>query len=212
MSPLRKLGIGAEAGFTLVELLVVMFIVGVVFTAFGVVISTTVRHAAVVTNESVTQHEVRSALDQMTQDLREATVASTSATSPFVTSSGVMSPTSITFYAPDDTFTTSDPTDYHLREISYQLTGGNLQRSSNVSSNLAGPPWTIPPLGNWVTLLNGITNSAAFTYYDGSNPPQLTTNPAAVRSVVVSVSAAIPGTTLTYSYSDTATLRETPPS
>jgi prepilin-type N-terminal cleavage/methylation domain-containing protein len=208
----KKLALGAEAGFTLVELLVVMFIVGVVFTAFGVVISTTVRHAALITNETVTQHQVRSALDQMTQDLREATVSSTSATSPFVTSAGVMSSTSITFYAPDSTFTTSDPTDYHLREVSYQLTGGNFQRSSTVSTNLAGPPWTIPPLGNWVTLVPGVTNSAAFTFYDGSNPPQPTTNPAAVRSVVVTVSAAIPGTTLTYSYSDTATLRETPPS
>jgi prepilin-type N-terminal cleavage/methylation domain-containing protein len=208
----ERLPRGAEAGFTLIEMLVVMFIVGVVFAAFGLVISTTVRHTALITNESVTQHEVRSALDQLTQDLREATVSSSSATSPFVTSTGVMSPTSITFYAPDSTFSTADPTDYHLREISYQLTGGNFQRTSTVSSNLAGPPWTIPPLGNWVTLVDGVTNSATFTYYDGSNPPLPTTSPAAVRSVVVTVTALVPGTTLNYSYSDTATLRETPPS
>jgi hypothetical protein len=51
-----------------------------------------------------------------------------------------------------------------------------------------------------------------FTYYDGSTPPAPTTNPAAVRTVVVSVTVSIPGTTSQFAYSDSATLRETPPS
>ncbi len=200
-----------EHGFTLIEMLVVMFIVGIVFAAFGLVISTTVRHAALITNEGVTQHQVRTALDQLTEDLREATVSSSTDTSPFVTTAGVMSGTSLTFYAPDQTYSTDDQTDYHLREISYQLSGGNLQRVSSVSSDTDGPPWTIPTLGTPVTLVSGVLNSAVFTYYDGSQPPVATTDPAAVRSVVVTVSVSVPGTAHQFSYSDTATMRETPP-
>jgi prepilin-type N-terminal cleavage/methylation domain-containing protein len=201
-----------EAGFTLIEMLVTMFIIGIVFAAFGLVISTTVHHVALITNEDVVQHEARTALGQLTEDLREATVSSAASTSPFVTAAGAMSPTSITFYAPDSTYTTGDPTDYHLREISYQISGGNLQRTSVVSSNLAGPPWTIPSLGSWVTLVPGVVNSTVFTYYDGSTPPQPTTNPAAVRTVVATITLTVPDTTHQFSYSDSATLRETPPS
>jgi hypothetical protein len=189
-----------------------MFIIGIVFAAFGLVISTTVRHSALITNEGVSQHEIRSALNQLAQDLREATVSSTTATSPFVTAAGVMSPTSITFYAPDGSYDSSNPADYHLREISYQVSGGELQRTSVVSSNTAGPPWTIPALGAWVKLLGSVVNSTVFTYYDGSQPPALTTNPAAVRTVVVTLKVTIPGTTHQFTYSDSATLRETPPS
>jgi prepilin-type N-terminal cleavage/methylation domain-containing protein len=204
-----------EHGFTLIEMLVTMFIVGIVFAAFGLVISTTVRHAALITNEGVAQHQIRTALDQLTEDLREATVSSTSDASPFVTTGtptpGVMSSTSLTFYAPDSTYSAADQTDYHLREISYQLSGGNFQRTSTVSSNTNGPPWTIPSLGSSVTLVGGVLNSAAFTYYDGSQPPVVTTDPAAVRTVVVTLTVAVPGTSHQFSYSSTATLRETPP-
>ena len=202
---------GDEAGFTLIELLVTMFIVGIVFAAFGLVISTTVRHTALITNESVTEHQVRTALNQLTEDIREATVASSSATSPFVTAAGVMSPTSLTFYAPDNTYTTADQTDYHLREISYQLAGGELQRTSVASSNEAGPPWTIPALGSFVNVVDHVVSSTVFTYYDGSQPPAQTTDPAAVRTVVVTVKVSVPGSTSQFSYSDSATLRETPP-
>jgi prepilin-type N-terminal cleavage/methylation domain-containing protein len=200
-----------DDGFTLIEMLVTMFIIGIVFAAFGLVMSTTVRHTAMITNETVAQHQARTALNQLTEDMREATVASSSATSPFVTSAGVMSPTSLTFYAPDETYTSSDQTDYHLREISYQLSGGELQRTSVESSNTGGPPWTIPALGSWVNVLDNVTSSAVFSYYDGSQPPVSTTSPAAVRTVVVSVTVSIPGTTSSFSYSDSATLRETPP-
>jgi prepilin-type N-terminal cleavage/methylation domain-containing protein len=202
-----------EHGFTLIEMLVVMFIVGIVFAAFGLVISTTVRHAALITNEGVTQHQVRTALDQLTADLREATVSSDSDASPFVTTpaGAPMSSTSLTFYAPDSTYSTADQTDYHLREISYQLTGGVFQRTSTASSNTNGPPWTIPTLGSPVSLVSGVVNSVAFTYYNGNQPPAVTTIPAAVRTVVVTLTVVIPGTSHQFSYSDTATLRETPP-
>ena len=199
-----------QDGFTLIELLIVMFIISVVFAAFGLVVSTTLRHSAVITNQTVIQHQARSALNQLTEDLREATLPSTTATSPFVTTGGVMSSTSLTFYAPDDSYNASNPTAYHMREISYQLSGGNFQRVSSVSTNTA-PTWTIPALGSYITLVGGVVNSAAFTYYDGSQPPVATTSPAAVRTVVVSLTVSVPGTTQQYTYSTSATLRENSP-
>ena len=130
-----------------------------------------------------------------------------------MTAGGVMSPTSITFYAPDNTYSPANPTAYHLREISYQLSGGNFQRSSVVSSNLSGPPWTIPALGSWVTLIGAVVNSTVFTYYDGSQPPALTTEPGGgAHGRDHHHASRVPGTAHQFSYSDTATLRETPPS
>jgi prepilin-type N-terminal cleavage/methylation domain-containing protein len=207
---------GNEDGFTLIELLVTMFIIGIVFAAFGLVISTTVRHTALITSESVTQHEVRTAVNQMAEDLREATVSSTSDTSPFVTTStgGVMSATSLTFYAPDETFTTADQTDYHLREISYRVVNGELERASATSSNVSGA-WQIPALGSWVPLVSGLVNTTVFSYLDaarkdGTQCP--TTDPTAVRTVIVSVDVTVPGTSHVFNYSDSATPRETAPS
>ena len=62
-----------------------MFIVGIVFAAFGLVISTTVRHSAVITNQGVAQTRPGRRSNQLAEDLREATVSTASATSPFVT-------------------------------------------------------------------------------------------------------------------------------
>jgi prepilin-type N-terminal cleavage/methylation domain-containing protein len=207
-----KARLRSEAGFTVPEMLVTMVLVGILTTAFALVITSTVTHSAVITNESVLQTQTRVALNQIVKDLREASVSSSTDTSPFVAPSGVMSPTSITFYAPDSTYSSSAPTTYKLREISYQLSGGQLQRASAVSSNTNGPPWTIPALGGWVPLVSGVVNTTTFQYYDGSQPPVLTTDPAAVRTVVVTLSVGVSGTSVKYTYSSSATIRETPPS
>ena len=208
-----------EDGFTLIELLVTMFIIGVVFAAFGLVISTTVRHIALITNEDITQHSVRTALDQMTEDLREATVSSTSDTSPFVTPRPAAScrrPRSRSMRPTGRSPPPTRPTITCARSPT-RSSGGNSQRSSAVSTNVARPAWTIPPLGAWAPLLGGIDNSVTspvFTYLDAgtSTAPAPTTGPAAVRTVVITVNVAVPGTTHQFSYSATATPRETPPS
>jgi prepilin-type N-terminal cleavage/methylation domain-containing protein len=210
--PRQRAGLASEGGFTLIELLVVMFITGIIFTAFSMVISETISHSAQITSESVLENQARTALNQLTSDLREATPLSTSATSPFVTTGGVMSPTTITFYSPDSSYSTAAPTTYHLREISYQLSNGNFQRASALSSNTStSSSWTMPALGPWVTLVPGVVNSVTFVYYNGNQPPAATTSPAAVRTVVVTLSLQVPGTTQDLTYSSTATLRETAP-
>ncbi len=208
----HRVNLARESGFTVIEMLVTMVLIGIMFSAFAMLISSTVTHSALITNEGVLQNQVRTALNQLTRDLRQASAPSTTATSPFVTAAGTMSPTSITFYAPDGAYAVGSPTAFHLREISYQLSTGSFQRTSVVSANANGPPWTIPALGSPVSLIGGVTNSAVFTYYDGSQPPAQTTNPAAVRTVLVTITVAVPGTSHQFSYSEMATLRETPPS
>jgi len=201
-----------ERGMTLPELLVAMVLFGILSAAFALVISSTITHSAVITNETVLQAQARNALNQLVKDLREATVSSSTDTSPFVTVGGVMASTTLTFYAPDETYSAGNPTTYHLREISYRVSGGQLQRASAVSTNTNGPPWTMPALGSWVPLVDGVTDADAFAYYDGNQPPGITNSPAAVRSIVVTLTLGVTGTTVQYTYSSSATIRETPPS
>jgi prepilin-type N-terminal cleavage/methylation domain-containing protein len=200
-----------EEGFTLIELLMAMVLLGILTAAFAVTLGTLMTQNATITNETVIQSQARTALNQLTKDLRQATLPTTTATSPFVTVGGVMSPTSITFYSPDETYSTGAPTAYHLREISYQLAGGTFERASAISSNTGGPPWTIPALGSWASIVPNVTSSTVFKYFDGNNPPNQTTNPVAVRTIEVTLTVSIPGTNRTYTYSDTASLRETEP-
>ncbi len=195
-----------EHGFTLIEMLVTMFIVGIVFAAFGLVISTTVRHAALITNEGVTQHQVRTALDQLTEDLREATVSSDSDTSPFVTT----------------------PAGAHVEYLADVLRAGrDLQhrRPDRLSpardllpalrrrTSSARPPSArtrTAPRGRSRRSAAPVTLVIRRRQLGRSSPTTTaasrrssTTIPAAVRTVVVTVTVVVPGTPHQFSYSDT---------
>ena len=181
-----------------------MVVMTLLFAAFATLLESTLNASARITDASVLQTEVRSTLDELTAQLRQATPPSTSATSAFVASGGVMSPTSLTFYSPDETYSAAEPTSYQLSEISYQLSGGNLERAFATSTNSTGPPWTLPALGSWVTEVGSITNSNIFTYYTASGAQ--TTNPANVTSVVITLTVQ-PSNGQSFTYSDKATLR-----
>ena len=123
------------------------------------------------------QNDVRASLDRLTSDLREATNAH--GTSPVEAAT----PTTLTFDSPDRA------TPYHLRRISYRLTGGTFQRSTLVSTSTGTWPWTFPAApAPWTTELDSITNTDAFTYYDANGA--VTTVPSAIRSVRVSFTVA----------------------
>jgi hypothetical protein len=129
--------------------------------------------------ESALQGEVRSAVDRMAHDLRQAHTGDSS--SPIET----MTSTQVTFLSLDD----AEP--YHVRRVSYRLSGGQVDRALAFSTNTGGPPWTIPALGSWVKLLGDVKNSAAFTYLDANGVS--TTNPLAVKTVVVTLVVATKG-------------------
>lgn len=176
-----RLPLRHEGGFTLVELLVSMSILVIgVTVAWSALMTTTVKTAGRAQELATLQTEVRSTVDRLAADLRQAACNDT--VPPVTTATG----TQLTFYSPDR----ASP--YHLRQVAYQLSGGELDRAFATSTNTNGPPWTIPALGSWAKQVGSIVNSTVFTYEDANGNP--TSNPASVASVNVALTvAARPG-------------------
>ncbi len=163
-----------EEGFTLIEMLAAIAVLALLMAMFAELLSVTVARSGRSREQSTLQTEARAALDQFTTDLRQALC--NGATSPVTTATA----SQITFTSPDRA------TPYHLRQISYQLSSGNFQRAFSTSSNTGGPPWTLPAIGPWRTLVGSITSTGPFTYYDSSGA--VTTTPASVARVDLSLS------------------------
>jgi prepilin-type N-terminal cleavage/methylation domain-containing protein len=148
----------AEAGFTLVELIASMAILSIAVVAFTQLFAFTIRRSGTTQEQATLQVETRGGLDALSRDLREALCNNT--TQPVTTATA----SQITFYSPDE------QTPYHLRQISYRLSGSNFQRELVTSTNTAGPPWTMPSLtgATWSTLFGSVTTTNPFTYRDAN--------------------------------------------
>jgi len=180
-----------QAGATLPELLAAMFILTVgVMVSWSAIMQTTTKTTGRAQELANLQTEVRSAVNTLAADLRQADCI-TDPGQPVTTSST----TQVTFYSPDRL------TPYHMRQVSYRLSAGTLQRAIATSTNTNGPPWTLPALGSWNTLVRRVTNASIFTYKDAAN--NATTNPAAVASsqltLVIQPSPGNGGAATTYS-------------
>jgi hypothetical protein len=191
-----------------------MVVLGLLVTSFAVITGLTVSDSSTISDQTVVEAQVRSALDQLTADLRQAQPLSTGA--PFVTTAA----SSLAFYSPDRTYSTAAPTSYHLLELAYQVSGGSFQLAQTSSTNLAqGPPWTMPALGSYVTLLSGvianpsesICGAAAapvpvFQYLDDTGCP--TTVAANITQVVATLTVEPDtGNGRSYTFAESATLR-----
>lgn len=209
-----------EDGFTLVELAVAMPIMLVVMGGL-VIMLTTISHWSGQTQELTTlQTEARSAVNTLENGIRGAFIGD--GTSPIVTATA----TSITFYTPDEYATTvngSTESSFHLQKVSYNVTGGMLQRQFMTSTNTypTAPPWTWPgSMGPWTTVIGqsgSITNSTVFTYYtaagaEAAPPTPLTfpiADPSGVRAVGIKLTLSSGGSQPeTFTVSDTVALRE----
>jgi type II secretory pathway component PulJ len=147
-----------ESGFTLIELLTLLSIMTVVVTAFTLVLQTTLTRGATITEHVTLESEGRAVLDTMAAELRQAVCNGT--TQPIITASH----TQLTFYTPDR------QTPYHMREVSYALSGGSLTEAQATSTNdsTTGPTsgWQGLTLGPAVTRLGSVKNSVVFEYAD----------------------------------------------
>jgi prepilin-type N-terminal cleavage/methylation domain-containing protein len=163
-----------EGGFTLIETLVTMAIMGIVMTVFGQMLLTSSKTSSRVEEQATLQNEVRAVVDQLTMDLRQAT--NTGGTPPVESADS----TSVTFVSPDRL------TPFHLRRISYRLLNGQVERSTAVSTDTDGWPWTWPVTpATYYPLIGSVTSLSLFTFYDADG--NVTTDPTAVRSARISI-------------------------
>jgi prepilin-type N-terminal cleavage/methylation domain-containing protein len=169
----------AEGGFTLVEMLTSLAVLGFLFAIFSTVTSSSVRHGSDIQERAVLQTEVRAAVDTLVADLRQSTIAGDTTLARVSTASA----TQLTFLSPDRA------TPMHLRRISYQVSGGQLQRALSTATNTASP-WTLPALSAWAPVARSLVTSATpvFSYYDANGAA--TTVAANVRTVRIRVSVA----------------------
>jgi type II secretory pathway pseudopilin PulG len=188
--------LAAEDGFTLSELLVATILLGIVFATFALLASAVIRHGSRVTEEDQLQLEARAFVNSLAWDLRQAYTGD--GTSP-VESLGA---TRIQFLS------AGGGTPFHLRRISYRVTGTRLERAVAQSANTGGPPWTMPALSTYSRVISPVVNATVFTFYDANGA--VTATPSAVRRVAFTLTLAPPqskGRRLTYSGS--VTLRVT---
>ena len=199
MTPLRRQYAGlrratGHGGFTVVEMLVTFVILGVVFSLFALVLSSTLRNSTEVREDAVLQGEVRASIDMLAQDLRQAYTGDS--TSPIEK----MTATELTFWSPDRA------TPFHNRRISYRLLNGDLQRAQAVSTNTNGPTWTFPSLGPYSRTVGSVRNTTIFTYYDDLGA--VTSTATDVASVTVTVTVSTKGSkSRLFTYSTSVALR-----
>lgn len=174
---LRPRSLREERGFTAVELMAAMAVLGIVMAAFGQMLITSSKTSNRVEEQATLQNEVRAAVDRLTTDFRQATNAD--GTSPVESLSG----TTLTFDSPDRM------TPFHLRRVSYRLSNGQLERSASTSTDNDGWPWVWPTgTAAWAPEVGSVVNATVFTFYDANGA--VTTDPTAVRSARVSLTVA----------------------
>ena len=185
MPTIRK-RLHAETGFTLVEMVAAMAILTIVIAAFAQLLAFTIKRSGRTEEQSTVQTQARAGLDAFASDLRQAMCNDTA--TPVTTSNT----SQITFYTPDRA------TPFHLRQVSYQVSGGSFQREFVTSTNTGGPPWTMPNLtsASWITVFGGVSAAGSapyFKYYDATNTA--TTTPANVARVDIAMTVTPTGST-----------------
>ena len=221
----RRPDIRDERGFTLIELAVAMPIMLIVMTGLLLMLSTITHWSSQSQEETILQTESRSAMNVLADDIRGAFYGD--GVTPEISAATA---TSITFTTPDEYGTTvvlNSESAFHLLTVSYQVTGGMLQRQYKTSTNTfptapSTQAWSFPAsMGPWQTVIGqqgSITNSNVFTYYTASGmqttPPTPLTFPIASTVGIKAVGITLKMSTLgsqpeTFSVTDIVAMRQT---
>ncbi len=198
----------SEDGLTLSELLVVLAIMGVILAALTLVLGMSITQSSQIQEQSTLQTEVRSTIDVMAREIRQAYTGDSSYPIETATS------TTLQFLSPDKA------APFHNRRIAYRLAGGQIDRAQTTSTDTDGAPWTgftwtsfgSIPAASWSKQVASVSNAAVFTYYD-KNGALLTgtITPSSVSRVVITVTVATKAAaTRQYTYSTSASLRWAP--
>lgn len=111
----------------------VCVLIGIFTAMFEVTLGTVVKRNSEVQGQNIIQTEVRSAVNQLVADLRDAGSRGETTTPGPIISYGA---NSISFYSPDRLAPNK------MRRIRYWLDGTVLMRQVTMSTNSNGPPWT----------------------------------------------------------------------
>jgi prepilin-type N-terminal cleavage/methylation domain-containing protein len=169
---------GESAGFTVIELVISMALIGVTFAIFSVTMSSTLHTSGQVRENSALQGEVRAAVDAIARDLRQAYTGTGNPALETMTASQIQ------FLSPDRA------TPFHLRRVNYRLSTKRIQRASATSTNTSAPPWTFPSLGPYIDQVGSVVNTNIFAYYNASGVQ--TTTASEVAQVTVKLVVANP--------------------
>ena len=161
---------GGDGGFTMVELLVAISILSVVMALVFNALNGGVRQAADAQSRAQIEADVRTTADAFVRDLRQAYTGD-----PSLNRIATMTANTITFYSPDRS------TPFHLRMISYRLSGTDFQRSITISTDTDGFPWVFPATSAYATQLQYVRNTTLFTYRGSDGA--VTTDPTQVAIV-----------------------------
>jgi prepilin-type N-terminal cleavage/methylation domain-containing protein len=181
-----------QRGFTLVELVVAMPIMLVVMGGL-VLMLTTVVHWGSQTQETTTlQLEARATMNRLETEIRGAFIGQPNSY-PFAGTTA----TTITVDTPDEAVANpSTGASFHLNQVSYRISGGNLQRQFATTSNTypgsVSSGWTWGTVSGWSTVVGSgasVTNSDIFTYY--SSPAQGASAPAVMSFPVTNYAAIV---------------------
>jgi hypothetical protein len=185
-----------DAGSSLVETAVSLAVLSIVMAViFGTVLNV-ISASSSFKERTQEQADARLVIDAFVRDLRQAYTGKANLKSVATTSSA----TNIVFFSPDR------GVDFHLRMITYDMTGGTLTRSistsTNTSSTVVGTvnAWTFTGTPVAVPVLTGIKNTTLFTYKNQQDATPTASLPLAAVQIdlVIDQSPATSPTAQTY--------------
>ena len=153
---MSKFSANKESGFTLVEMMIVVAVIMIFLVAAGNFVISALTEQGYAIQRDKLEQDTRYALDQWVHDVRTANTGD-----PALTPVSNLSTTGFTFYSPDR------QTPFHLRKITYALSGTNLNVSTTASTNSA-PTWTFPTTSAAFSVAIKNVRSLTFTYKDAN--------------------------------------------
>jgi prepilin-type N-terminal cleavage/methylation domain-containing protein len=191
-----------QRGFTLIEVLSAMAVFGIVLATFAMVMRTAIRHSGEVEQQSNIQHEARTAITSMSQDLRQVYDGDSNLTTSPIQS---MFANTITFLSPDRRLP------FHLRRITYRYQSGTLERAFLTSTDTDGYPWngiSAAPTAFRPVVRNVVNTGTqpVFRYLDAAGA--VTSNPLDVATVELQIVVATKTSpSQKYTYKSSVTVR-----